>query len=84
MNAIVAERLTKRYGDLEALDNVSFEVPAGIGSQAQFERQPRSRLLRNIGVGRELVADGRADEVRAIGIETVSHQEIDRSKIDEP
>ncbi|HEY1919878.1 MAG TPA: ABC transporter ATP-binding protein [Streptosporangiaceae bacterium] len=29
MNAIVAERLTKRYGDLEALDNVSFEVPAG-------------------------------------------------------
>jgi ABC-2 type transport system ATP-binding protein len=29
MNAIVADRLSNRYGDLEALDNVSFEVPAG-------------------------------------------------------
>jgi ABC-2 type transport system ATP-binding protein len=29
VSAIVAERLSKRYGDLEALDNVSFEVPAG-------------------------------------------------------
>ncbi|HEX8132230.1 MAG TPA: ABC transporter ATP-binding protein [Actinomycetes bacterium] len=27
--AVVAERLTKRYGDLVALDEVSFEVPAG-------------------------------------------------------
>jgi ABC-2 type transport system ATP-binding protein len=29
MAAIVAERLTKRYGDLLALDQVSFEVPPG-------------------------------------------------------
>ncbi|HEX6678894.1 MAG TPA: ABC transporter ATP-binding protein [Actinomycetes bacterium] len=29
MAAIVADRLTKRYGDLVALDQVSFEVPAG-------------------------------------------------------
>jgi ABC-2 type transport system ATP-binding protein len=27
--AIIADRLTKRYGDLVALDQVSFEVPAG-------------------------------------------------------
>jgi ABC-2 type transport system ATP-binding protein len=29
MTAIVAEQLTKRYGDLVALDQVSFEVPPG-------------------------------------------------------
>ena len=29
MSAIVAERLTKRYGELAAVDDVSFEVPAG-------------------------------------------------------
>src|ERR1700691_1016393 len=33
-------------------------------------------------MGRELVADGRANEIRAIGIEAVAHQEIDRSEID--
>jgi ABC-2 type transport system ATP-binding protein len=29
MNAILTEHLTRRYGDLKALDDVSFEVPAG-------------------------------------------------------
>ena len=60
-----------------------FEVLAGEGPQAQFKRQPRSRLLCRIGMGRELVADGGADEIRAIGIEAVAHQKIDRSEIDE-
>src|ERR1700733_3541537 len=33
-------------------------------------------------MGRELVADGCADEIRAIGIEAVTHQKIDRPEID--
>ena len=60
-----------------------FEVLAGEGPQAQFEGQARSRLLRRVGMGRELVADRRSDEVRAVRIEAVPHQKIDRSQIDE-
>ena len=59
------------------------EVLAGEGPQAQFEGQPRSRLLRRIGMGCELVADGGADEIRPIGVEAIAHQKIDRSQIDE-
>ena len=29
MSAIVADRLTKRFGDLAAVDGVSFEIPEG-------------------------------------------------------
>jgi ABC-2 type transport system ATP-binding protein len=29
MTAIVADRLTKRFGDFAAVDGVSFEIPAG-------------------------------------------------------
>ena len=61
-----------------------FEVLAGEGPEAQFQRQPRSRLFCGVGMGRELVANGGADEIRAIGIKAVPHQEIDRSEIDEP
>ena len=59
-----------------------FQVLPGKGPQAQFKGEARSRLLRRIGMGRKLVADRRADEIRAIGIEAVAHQKIDRSEID--
>jgi hypothetical protein len=50
--------------------------------------QPKRRgftshcLLDHFGMGRKLVADRRADEVGAIGIKALLHQEVDLAKID--
>src|SRR5271165_2350326 len=52
-------------------------------SEAEFEGVPHDRLLDRVRVGGELVADRRADEVGAIGIEPFAHQEIDVAEVDE-
>src|SRR5271166_4308160 len=56
---------------------------AADASEAEFEGVPHDRLLDRVRVGGELVADRRADEVGAIGIESFAHQEIDMSEVDE-
>src|ERR1700730_15262107 len=44
---------------------------------------PDDRLLDGIRVSGELVADRRPDEVGAIGVEALMHQQIDMAKVDE-
>jgi hypothetical protein len=44
---------------------------------------PDDRLLDGIRVSGELVADRRPDEVGAIGVEALVHQQIDMAKVDE-
>src|SRR5271165_6017481 len=56
---------------------------AADASEAEFKGVPHDRLLDRVRVGGELVADRRADEVGAIGIESFAHQEIDMSEVDE-
>ena len=60
-----------------------FQICAAIASYAEFESVPRNRLLDGIRVSDELVADRRPDEVGAIGIEALVHQQIDMAKVDE-
>jgi hypothetical protein len=44
---------------------------------------PHDRLLDGIRMRGELVADRRSDEVGAIGVEALVHQQIDMAKVDE-
>jgi hypothetical protein len=44
---------------------------------------PHHRLLDGIRMSGELVADRRSDEVGAIGVEALVHQQIDMAKVDE-
>ena len=53
-------------------------------AKPEFERVPDDRLSDGVRVRGELVADRRPDEVGAIGIESLAHQEIDMAEVDEP
>ena len=53
-----------------------FQVFAGVVPEAQVEAPARHGLLGRLGVPLDLVADGGADEVRAVGVEPVLHQKV--------
>src|SRR5208283_506321 len=71
--------------DLEpaALGLHRLQLFAAEASEAELEGVPHDRLLDRVRIGGELVADRRSDEVGAIGIESLAHQEVDMAEVDE-
>jgi hypothetical protein len=59
-----------------------FEVGARIVAQSEIERVARDALLDDIGMLVELIANGGADEVRAVRIEALVHHQVDLPEID--
>ncbi len=51
-------------------------------TQAQVEGVTRHRLLDDVGVPLELIANGGADEVGPVGVEPFADHQIDLSQID--
>src|ERR671912_105180 len=62
----------------------SLQVAAGVVLQPEHQRLARHRLPDLLGVRGELVADSRSDEVSAIGVETLLHQQIYLPQIHKP
>ena len=60
-----------------------FKVGASEPPQTQLESVARDRLPDRLTLAFKLGANGGADEIRAIGIKSFLHQEIDLSEVDE-
>jgi hypothetical protein len=54
-----------------------FEILAAVIPQAQVQALSNRRLLHDVRMAFELVADGRPDEIRAVRIEPFLHHQID-------
>src|ERR671913_1778417 len=73
-----------QHADVEPQAGVAgrLELRAAVVAQAEVEalalRGPRGR----VGVALELVADGGADEVGAVGVEPLPDQEVDAAEVD--
>ena len=59
-----------------------FEILARVVSQAELQSLSDRRLLDHVAVPVELVADRRADEVGAVGIEAFLHHQVDMAEVD--
>jgi len=59
-----------------------FQLFAADVSEAEVETAPGDRLLRCLRVPLHLIADCSADEVGAVGVETVPHEEINVAEVD--
>src|SRR3954469_11238842 len=57
------------------------EVGAAVVAQAQIEALPRHRAIDHGGVPFKLVADRGADEVGAVGVEPLPHQQVDVAEV---
>src|SRR5262249_3927381 len=57
------------------------EIRARIVPETKLQRMPHDRFPDLLAVGRKLVADGRANEVRAVGIKAFLHQQIDMAEV---
>src|SRR4029077_1833553 len=55
---------------------------ARIVSETKFQRMAHDRFTHLIAMGRKMVADRRANEVRAVGIKAFLHQQIDVAEVD--
>ena len=58
------------------------QILPAVVAQAQIEPMPGEGLLDGLAMAIELVADGRADEVGAVGVEALPHQQVDMAEID--
>ena len=58
-----------------------FEILAVIIPQPQIQRLSDRRLLDDVRVPFELVADGRPDEIGTVGIEPFLHHQIDVAEV---
>ncbi len=59
------------------------QVLPAVMTQAQLQGAADHGLVDHLGMGAQLIADRRANEVGAVGIEALLHQQIDLSQIDE-
>ena len=59
-----------------------FEILAAVVPQPQVQTLSDRRLLHDVCVAFELVADGRPDEIRAVRIEPLLHHQIDVTEVD--
>ena len=57
-----------------------FQIVPAVVAQAQFDALSGDGLLGCVRMPLDLVADGGADEVGAIGVEPLLHQEIDMAR----
>ena len=71
--------------DSEALSGGYGALEVGPTEMLKTQRQgaPSDRLPEDICVLGQLVAHGRADQVRSIGIEALLHQEVDLAEVDD-
>src|SRR5271157_576198 len=60
----------------------AFEVGPGEMPQTDIHRLALDGFAHHVGMPVELVADGRADEIGPVRVETVLHQQIDMTEID--
>src|SRR5215213_1740873 len=60
------------------------QVASGVVLQPEYQRLARHRLPDLLGVRGELVADGRPDEVGAVGVEALLHKQIYLPQIHKP
>src|SRR5919107_915085 len=60
------------------------QIPARVMLQPEHQRLARHRLLYLLGVRHQLVADGRPDEVRAVGVEALLYEQVHLSQVHEP
>ena len=51
--------------------------------QAEHQRPPCDGLPDHLGVDAQLVADRRADQIGAVGVETFLYQQVDLAQIDD-
>ena len=59
-----------------------FEILAAVVSQPEVQTLSGCRLLDDVCVAFELVADGRPDEIGTVGIEPLLHHQIDVTEVD--
>ena len=59
-----------------------FEILAAVIPQPQIQRLSDRRLLDDVRVPFELVADGRPDEIGTVGVEPFLHHQIDVAEVD--
>ena len=59
-----------------------FQIVPAVVAQAQFDALASNGLLGCVRMPLDLVANGGADEVGAIGVEPLLHQEIDVTQVD--
>src|SRR5215831_15114189 len=59
----------------------SLEIRARIVPETKLQRMPHDRFPDLLAMGRKLVADGRANEVRAVEIKAFLHQQIDMAEV---
>ena len=50
-------------------------------AESEFQRMPHNRFPDFLAMGRKLVADRGADEVRAVGVKAFLHQQIDVAEV---
>ena len=60
-----------------------FEIRARVIPEAEIQAFTGGRLLDDVGVTLELIADRRPDEIRAVRVEPVLHHQIDVAQVDE-
>src|ERR1700741_2349709 len=59
-----------------------FKILAAIISQPEVQTLSGCRLLDDVCVAFELVADGRSDEIGTVRVETLSDHEVDVTEVD--
>src|SRR6476660_9725402 len=60
------------------------QVAAGVVTAAQGEGAPGRCLVERLAPGGELRADGRADEIGAVGVEAFLDQQVDLPEVHQP
>ena len=82
---VVGNRCQAEHTNLQLL-------PAGLlGAQvlgaevvkAEYEHLARYRLLHNLGMGVELIANGCANEVASVAVKALGHQQIELAQVNE-
>ena len=58
------------------------EILAAEVAKTQFQRMANHGLRDGVSLGCELIADGRPDEIAAVGVESLLHQEVHPSQVD--
>src|SRR5918992_3162084 len=83
---VIVNARQAEHSYLQRLSSLTYrlQVAAGVVLQPEHQRLARHRLPDLLGVRGELVADGRSDEVSAIGVETLLHQQIYLPQIHKP
>src|ERR671913_275003 len=83
---VIVNARQAEHSYLQRLSGLTYrlQVAAGVVLQPEHQRLARHRLPDLLGVRGELVADGRSDEVRPIGLEALLNQQVYLPQIHKP